>query len=270
MRSIGTDEQGEILSQTEVSPIDHCTPLADRWAGWYVTGTHGAQTHRGNLIGEEALARHSAEPNYLGNLTDLSRFFDTSNYLRPGSDIVALMVLEHQKQMHNYITRLNFETRLMMETYGHIRYLKSQVNAFLRCLLFTEEAPLTATVAGNPAFAKDFQAAGPRDHLGRSLRDLDLHTRMFRYPCSFLIYSPAFDQLPDVMREHLLQRLFAILQGQDSDPQFAHLSAESRADILQILRETKPNLPAYWNSHTADQTNHAAPDSTPAVASRTP
>jgi len=36
VRSVGTDESGELDTRTEVSDIDHCTPLADRWGGWYV------------------------------------------------------------------------------------------------------------------------------------------------------------------------------------------------------------------------------------------
>ena len=246
VRSIGTDETGELDTQNEISIITHRTPLIDRWAGWYVTGTHGNQTHRGNLIGPAAFERQLKEPNYLGNVTDLSRFFDVKMYPGTGSDIVALMVLEHQAHMHNYITRLNYETQIMLKMYGHIRYLRSQVDAFLRYLLFTEEAPLTGPISGNPEFVKDFLGHGPRDRQGRSLRDFDLQTRLFKYPCSFLICSPAFDNLPNPMREHLLKKLYDILSGADSSPDFAKLRAEDRTAILEILRETKPDLPAYW------------------------
>jgi hypothetical protein len=251
LRSIATDESGELDGANEAEQVTHFTPLSERWGGWYVTGQHGAQTHRGNLVGEEAFTRHTAEPNALGNLSDLSRFFDRSKYVAPGSDITALMVLEHQAHMHNYLTRLHYETRIMTETYGHIRYLKNQVNEFLRYLLFTEETPLTAPIAGDADFAKHFAAQGPRDSKGRSLRDLDLQTRMFKYPCSYLIYSPAFDALPEMMRGHLLQRLHDILTGKDTDPQFAKVRAEDRQAVLEILRETKSNLPAYWRDKTA-------------------
>ena len=246
LRSVPTDTGGELQTAGEVSDIDHCTPLADRWAGWFVTGKHGAQTHRGNLIGEKDFARHAAEPDFRGNLADLRAFFDPAKTLAPGSDIVALMVLQHQAHMHNYIARLNFETQQMTAMYGHIRYLKPQTDAFLRHLLFTEETPLTAPIEGSPDFVRDFTAAGPRDHLGRSLRDFDLRTRLFKYPCSFLICSPAFDALPTVMRDSILTRLHAILTGEDRDPQFAKIAAEDRRAILEILRDTKLNLPAEW------------------------
>jgi hypothetical protein len=250
VRSLRTDGGGEIISGTDTSEVTHCTPLADRWGGWFVTGQHGAQTHLGNLVGLSAFDRHSGEPGYRGNVPDLTDIIDTSKYPSPHSDIVALMVLEHQAHMHNYITRLSYETQIMTARYGHIRYLKSQVNAFLRYLLFTEEAPLTEPVSGDPQYAKDFTAKGLRDSKGRSLRDLDLKTRLFRYPCSYLVYSEAFDQLPQVMRDHLLQRLYDILTGQDTDPQFAKIVASDRQAVLEILRETKPNLPDYWRMKT--------------------
>ncbi len=248
VRSLRTDGGGEIVAGTDTNEVTHCTPLAERWGGWYVTGQHGSQTHLGNLVGASAFDRHSGEPGYRGNVADLTEIIDTSKYLTPRSDIVALMVLEHQAHMHNYMTRLGYETRIMTGTYGHIRYLKNQVNAFLRFLLFAEEAPLTAPVSGDAQFVTDFTASARRDSKGRSLRDLDLQTRMFQHPCSFLIYSEAFDQLPAVMREHLLQRLHDILVGKDTDPQFARLAANDRQAILEILRETKPNLPEYWRA----------------------
>ena len=251
VRSVPTDKDGELDSTNEVSDISQCSPLADRWAGWYVTGQHGAQTHRGNLIGPAAFARSKEEPNANGNLTELGRFFDESNYFSGGSDIVALMVLEHQAHMHNYITRLNFEAQIMTAMYGHIRYLKNQENAFLRYLLFTEEARLTAPVAGNAEFAAAFAKSGPRDSKGRSLRDLDLQTRMFKYPCSFLIYSDAFTQMMPTMREDLLRRLFAILTGKETHPDFSKIPDADRQAILEILRGTMPSLPDYWRDAAA-------------------
>ena len=246
VRSLQTDGGGEIKAGTDSGEVTHCAPLGERWGGWYVSGQSGVQTHLGNLIGESAFDRHASEPGFRGNLVDLKQVIDTTKYPTPHSDIVALMVLEHQGHMHNYITRLNYETRIMMATYGHIRYLKNQENAFLRYLLFTEETPLTAPISGSPQYLADFTAPALRDSKGRSLRDFDLQTRMFKHPCSFLIYSEAFDEIATVMRERLLQRLHEILTGQDADPQFSKISANDRQAILEILRETKPSLPDYW------------------------
>jgi hypothetical protein len=198
------------------------------------------------LIGTKDLRHFENEPLFRANVAGLSEFFDESKVLGKGSDIAALMVLEHQAHMHNYIARLNLEGRQMMAAYGHVRYMRSQVDAFLRYLLFTEETPLTAPIEGNPQFAQDFMASAIRDSKGRSLRDLDLQTRMFKHPCSFLIYSPAFDAMCEPIKAVVLQKLYDILTGKVTEEQFAKLSAQDRSDVLEILRETKPSLPDYW------------------------
>jgi len=248
LRSVLTDHAGELNTLEEVRDITQCTPIKDRWAGWYVTGQHGNQSHRGNLIGMKDFRRFKDEPLFRGNLTNLSEFFNEEIFLRKGSDIVALMVLEHQTHMHNYIARLNLEARQMMAAYGHVRYMRAQVDAFLRYLLFAEEAPLSDPIEGNPEYIRHFTSLGIKDSKGRSFRDLDLKTRTFKYPCSFLIYSPAFDAMAEPIKEVVLQKLHDILTGKNTEEQFARVGAEDRKAILEILRETKPNLPDYWRN----------------------
>jgi hypothetical protein len=101
-------------------------------------------------------------------------------------------------------------------------------------------------LTGTSEFAAEFMARGPRDSRGRSLRDLDLETRLFKYPCSYLIYSEAFDAMPGPVRDDVLRKVYDILTGKSSDKAYAHLSSDDRAAILEILRETKANLPDYW------------------------
>ncbi len=246
VRSFPTDDSGMVDLNNGVSLVNHRTPFDERWGGWYVTGTHEKQTHRGNLIEPAAFERQEKEPNYLGNLTDLGRFFSVSNYPKPQSDIVALMVLEHQTHIYNFITRLNYESTLALQQYGHVNYLKNIVDAFLKYLLFTEEAPLTSTVKGNPDFEKVFESRGPKDKQGRSLREFNLQTRLFKYPCSYLVYSEAFDNMPEPMKAHLYRRLWDILTNKDASPAFQTISADTKRAILEILTETKPGLPYYW------------------------
>jgi hypothetical protein len=246
VRSVPTDATGELIGLEEVRDITQCTPMKDRWAGYYVTGRHGTQPHRGNLIGEKDLTRFKEEPLFKGNITDLSPYIDTSKYYGSGSDILALMILEHQAHMHNYVARLNIEAKQMLAAYGHVRYIRAQVDAFLRYLLFTEEFPLVEKIDGNPDFVKDFEARGIRDSKGRSLRDLDGKSRLFKYPCSFLIYSPSFDAIAAPIKDVILQKLHDILTGKNDEEQFARLTPEDRKAILEILLETKKNLPDYW------------------------
>jgi len=246
VRSFATDEQGVVDLNSGTSLVNHRTPVEERWGGWYVTGRHGEQKHRGNLFGKAAFERHEKEPNYRGNQTDLKTFFDTSRYLESGSDIVALMVLEHQTHMHNFLTRLNYESTIALQQYGHINYLKNITEGFLRYLLFTEEAPLGSPVRGSENFTRGFSAKGPRDKQGRSLREFDLQTRLFKYPCSFLIYSDAFESLPDVVKTRIYQRLWDILSGKDTAAEWQKIPDETRQAIREILADTKPDLPGYW------------------------
>jgi hypothetical protein len=163
----------------------------------------------------------------------------------PHSDIVALMVLEHQIHMHNYIARLNYAGRIALLQYGHVKYLQSAIDGFLKYALFVEEAELTAPVAGTSSFAQQFAALGPKDSKSRSLREFDLRTRLFKYPCSFLIYSEAFDELPGPLKEAIYKRLHDALTGEEEE--FESIPAERKVAVLQILKETKAGLPAYWN-----------------------
>ena len=251
VRSFETDEEGVVDLITGVSQVNHRTPFEDRWGGWFVTGTHGDQPHRGNLIGKAAHRQQERTPNFAGNLTILSNYFAVEKYPSKGSDIVGLMVLEHQTHMHNYITRLNYEATMMFQTYGHVNYLRSILEGFLKYLLFTEEAPLTGQVKGTSSFAYEFEKLGPFDRKGRSLRELDMRTRMFKYPCSYLIYSEAFDALPEPAKERVYTRLYEILSGKDQSEAFAKLTSQQRRDILEILRDTKKDLPSYWHEPLA-------------------
>ena len=246
VRSFATDESGVVDLSTGISLVNHRTPLAERWGGWYVSGTHGAQTHRGNLMGKEEFARQEREPNFHGNVTKLEPFFDPAPYPAASSDIVALMVLEHQLHLHNFLTRLYYESTIALRQYGHVRYVKSAMEGFVKYLLFAEEAPLTARIEGVSSFAREFPAAGPRDSQGRSLREFDLQTRMFKYPCSYLIYSDAFAALPKELKTTIYQRLLEILTGQDKSDDFKKLSTVDRRALLEILADTKLDLPKEW------------------------
>jgi hypothetical protein len=83
-----------------------------------------------------------------------------------------------------------------------------------------------------------------RDSQGRSLRDFDLTRRLFRYPLSYVIHSPAFAALPSDVKGLLYKRLNEVLTGADTSEDFAHLVAADRAAILEILRETMPDFEA--------------------------
>ena len=199
---------------------DHRTAFADRWGGWYVNAAHGEQPDRANGVSEdpaEPLALNSRQ-----NLTSLTREFNPAGYLAPVSDIVALMTFEHQTQAANLLTRLGWKTRM-----GKLE--EADIEAVARYLTFAGEAPLQEPIEGVSTFTRTFAKRGPFDHRGRSLREFDLQTRLFRYPLSYMVYSAVFDALPDAARDRLYRRLFEELRG---------------SPALEILRDTKSNLPA--------------------------
>jgi hypothetical protein len=156
------------------------------------------------------------------------------------------MVLAHQTHMHNFITRLRFEGTMALQQYGHVKYLTSIVEAFVKYLLFVEEAPLSAKIEGTSSFTQEFSQLGPFDRHGRSLRQFELKTRLFKYPCSYLIYSEAFEALPAPIRERIYGRLWEILSGRETSKDYEKLPAETRRALLEILAETKKDLPSYW------------------------
>jgi hypothetical protein len=242
---------------------DHTTPMEKRFGGWYVTGTHGRMRHRGNVIARDD-RYNPIDPEKGANIVDLSKFLRVEPYLERGSDIVALMILEHQSQMHNLITNGSYDYRhafhyqkimnraLDRPTDHETESTRSRiVNAgdkLLRYLLFCDEYMLDSPVKGTSGFARHFSSLGPRDRKGRSLRDLDLGRRIFRYPCSFLIYSESFDELPAPLLAHVETRLIRVLRGEDLSGDFQHISPGDREAILEILMDTKPGFRAKENA----------------------
>lgn len=261
-RSVFADGMGLPILASGTYRIEHSSPLRQRWGGWYVSGTSGKQMHLGNLIVRGNPRPEEIDNSANVNVSNLDRYLKTAPYPTPHSDIVALMVMEHQTEMHNRLTRANFQTRLALHDEAEfnkalgrpadyrsdstLRRIKNAGEPVVQYLLFCEEAQLTDPIKGTSGFAEEFAKRGPRDSKGRSLRDFDLKRRMFAYPCSYVIYTEAFDALPAPVKDYVLRRLWEVLSGKDASKEFAHLSAEDRRAVLEILRATKPNLPDYW------------------------
>ncbi len=252
VRSVMPQFDGSVDSQKDSFISRDTSPFSERWGGWYVTGLHGEMTHMGNSY----LRGGSLDTSRSSNRMNLRDEFDTSNYLSPHSDIVALMVLEHQTQMHNTMVRADFYVRQLLhdqesndeptsdeaaaESTMNLRLIASDV---VDRLLFQDETRLTDPVKGSIVFASDFLSRGPQDSQGRCLREFDLNTRMFKYPCSYLIYSDAFDSLTPSLKMEIYRQLKLVLVGEaDASKRYPHLNAETKAATLLILMETKPDF----------------------------
>ncbi len=244
---VGRD--GTLMPMPESHDVDHRTPHTERWGGWYVTsnGTvppYNPFGHLGNLTVSER-----AEP---GPAIVSDHVFvewtnsapETRGYLSRDSDLAALQVFNHQVHAINLLTRLGQEARQAAAS-GQVwsSALQSRANELADYLLFVGEAQPIPGVAPRPGFAERLAARTPTDRQGRSFGQLDLNDRLLRYPCSFMIYTEAFDGLPFAAKAAVYRRMLTILQGKDAQPRYAHLSAADRRAILEILRDTKPDLP---------------------------
>ena len=243
-----TDASGMPAFRGAQRITDHRTPFEERWGGWYVTGTHADMRHIGNAVGHDSAHPALLDMHDTQNLTSLAKKFDATGYLSGVSDIVALMTLEHQTRMTNLMIRTGWEARIA-DPAAKAQF-DTDLESLVTYMLFADEATLRGPVVGVSTFTQTFAARGPRDHLGRSLRDFDLQTRMFRYPLSYMIYSEAFDGMPDQVRERVYRRLYDVLSGRDQSEKFKKLSADDRRAVLEILRETKPGLPEYFKADT--------------------
>jgi hypothetical protein len=251
VRSVFVDDEGLPIQRLGAEVVHHDTPFEDRWGGWYVTGEHGAMRHRGNVVWP-ADAHDPSVPDGGANIVSLDDRFDATRYPSPRSDVVALMVLEHQTRAHNLLAWANYEAAILLdrqrgtnEALGREpeylsdstrRRLQDLADRILRCFLFRDEPSLPSPVTGTSAFAVDFPAAGKRDAEGRSLRDLDLETRLFRWPVSYVFLSDAFRDLHPAVRDVVVLRLERVLTGRSGRLAYRHLDDETRAVALGLLR----------------------------------
>jgi hypothetical protein len=260
MRSVYPDRQGEPVLAAGTFLTTDRSAFSERWGGWYVTGAHGAQRHMGNVTAQRDADGARIDMAGGANVTDLRTRIDTNPYLNGQSDIVALMVLAHQNALYNLMTRASYRTRMALafdrvrnQDLGRrgdavsdvtIALVKTVSEPLVEAMLFAGEAPLTAPVSGTSSFAREFEKQGPASKTGRSLLELDLQRRLFRFPCSYLIYSPAFDALPSLVKDYVYRRLREVLSSEDTSDVFAHLSRGDRAAINEILVETRPGYSA--------------------------
>ena len=189
----------------------------------------------GNALARLPFYPFNLEQDGTQNQTTLAGKVDMARCPAATSDIVALMTFDHQVRMTNLILRVAQRSDL-----------EKAIDELVDYMLFVEEAPLAGSVTGVSTFATSFAARGPRDRQGRSLRDFALERRLCKYPLSYMVYSEAFDAIPTPIRTRIYRRLYDVLIGKDTAPRFGRLTAADRRAILEIVRDTKRSLPAFW------------------------
>lgn len=221
--------------------VDHYRPIEDRWGGWYVTGKRVPAKHAGNLpLFMPSFARASeGKPGSMPPpaRVSLAGQIDLAGYLTPYSDVVALMVLDHQVHLVNLFTRATWESRVGGA--ASAARVAEAADAIVDYLLFVDEAPITdGPIVGSSGFAEKFTAEGPRDAQGRSLRELDLKTRLQKYPLSYMIYSPPFQALPAEVKTLVMGKIDRVLAGEETGKKYAHLTPALRPAIAEIRKST--------------------------------
>ena len=210
--------------------VDHYKPIAERWGGWYVTGRKLPPRHMGNF--PLFMPKPSPPPPPRASLEGV---FNLDGYLTPYSDIVALMVLEHQATFSNLVTRAVWETRVG----GANTRVVEAAETLADYMLFVDEAKIPAGgIEGSSGFTEKFLAMGMQDAEGRSLRELDLKSRLQKYPLSYMIYSPAFRAMPEEPKNLVMAKINRVLSGEITDAKYAHLTPAIRSAIREILQST--------------------------------
>jgi hypothetical protein len=274
---------GEPLTNEISKDTTDATPLRERWGGWYVTGAPNNVPHLGNLQikGPARPVQTLDSLKVAGHTIDkLDSLIDTKPYLTDHSDIVALLVFEHQVYIENLITRANYKARTMVArandgqsadalTWDQLPpkarpMVKAMLEPLVKALLFVDATTLPSRIVGNSGFDRWFQSQGPRDAQGRSLRELDLTTHVFRYHLSYMIYSIGFDGLPTYAHDYVYQRIADILSGRDQSPAYSNIAAADRTTALQILTQTKPAFAAFTQAHSVSTQTASAQTAQPA------
>ena len=263
-RSVPVSAGGQPLPEAKSLSSDHRSPFEERWGGWFITGGTGRTAHMGNTLspGDGNRARPARAPEQLRSLEGK---FDPDGYPSLYSDVAAVMTLNHQVRMINLMTRVGYETRIALNqpltvagpsgqgmpgggetTAAATRLIAADARELVDYLLFVDESPLPEKFESTSGFREQFERYGPWDRRGRSLKQLDLDRRLLRYPCSYMIYSTAFDGLPTVTKDAIYARMWEVLSGKDQDRKYAKLTPQLRADIVSILVDTRPGLPKYF------------------------
>ena len=217
----------------------HSIPFELRFGGWIVTGAPGFPRPHGNVLIERSAQGERERTMAPGELFDLAR------YPLPTSDILPLLLLEHQVGFANRAIQATYRARMLLHANqdnaeAPLPELDTLAQGLVRYLLFADEVPLPpGAVDGDPAFKAEFLAVRRVASNGSSLRDLDLRTRLLRYRCSYMIVSPEFTGMPGPLRARVEHELERALNTEVPAPDFAYLPSEEKAAIRTLLRETR-------------------------------
>jgi hypothetical protein len=244
IKSVIPGPRGGSLTAYRTGDTGHHLPLAERFGGWVITGLDPAAAHHGNVTGQlsaEGLRTFPVEP---------GKTFDWGGYLVPRSDVLAHLLHEHQAGFVNRVVEGTYRARAARAARSEsldpsrVEELDRQAREIARYVLFADEAPLPqGGIQADPEFRGQFLASRKATAAGAALKDLDLKTRLFKYRCSYMIYSPVFAGMPDDLKFRVFTVMRGALDPGHSDPAFGYLAAGEKSAIRQILNETLSGVP---------------------------
>ncbi len=248
IKSVVPGPSGGSLTAYRIGQSGHQIPLSERFGGWYLTGADRFTNHWGNVIGKLSPQGLSTQKVTAGMR------FSYARYPVASSDILPQLLHEHQAGFVNRVLEAGYRARTIsfLNQNGQLNEqqaaeLDAQAEAVVKYLLFADETPLPkGGVMGLPEFNKDFSAQARKTAQGLSLRDLELKTRLFKYRCSYMIYSPVFQGLLPDMKQRIYKRLGKALDVRTPDQDYAYLPEAEKRVIRQVLLETLADLPKGW------------------------
>ena len=260
-RSVYPDQTGRpIKSLDDYRRSGHHIPLRHRYGGWFVSGNHGTMRHMGNAVASREDGKVIINREKFANLEKLDQFFRTESYPAPGSNIAALLVFDHQVTMHHRLVEAAYrarqslfdskldpgemDVRKLAKGRSMEEFMEGR-DKVIDYMLFREEIAIPKVVC-NPDFRRAFLSNRRPDKKKRSLKDLRLDGRIFENRCSYMIYSPTFEHLPPMLKGAIYRRIHEILTAKNPVEGFEHLEQDEKRRILEILHDTKSDLPAGW------------------------
>ena len=254
LRSVFADAEGDPIASAGETQVTTSTPLAERWGGWFVTGTFTGE-HRGNGVarrGEQG--RWRVVGREAADLRAFAADFAVDDYPVLTSDIGALLALEQQATVHNVLVRASLKMRVAMARDMQLnevlhetgmrpstaRLLDSLAREIASALLLADEPCLTPhQTVPDAAFADAFAKLWPRDPDGIALGCLDLRERTFVLPLSPMVHSPAFAALPAPLKERVIERL-RIVCDRGRLPGGVRMTTAQRTALQSHLTATMP------------------------------
>jgi hypothetical protein len=239
IKSVVPGPSGGSLTAFRIEQTGHGIPLDQRFGGYYLTGSPGFTNSWANLTGRltpDGLIKRPIEPGTL---------FNIDRYAARTSNLLPQLLHEHQAGFVNRVVEAIYRVRTSLYvsngslTPSQKEELDQQARKIVRYVLFADEVSLpTGGIAGDNEYREEFLRNRRTTKEGISLKDFELKTRLFKYRCSYMVYSPLFEGMPGPLKERVEHFLKQALDSTNPNPDYQYLPQEEKSAIRSILKTT--------------------------------